>query len=407
MRCSKQVLENADRVLGCGGETTSLETEKQTAYQHLVEKWRKKGPLTVKLGVDPTKPDLTFGHWAILNRLKLFQNEGHNCVLIIGDYTATVGDPSGQNHQRPILTQTEVKKNAESYLAQAFKILDKDKTQTRYNSEWFQSMHFGDALKLARTSSVAQLLARRDFSKRHEESKDISLVEFLYPLMQAYDSVILKADVELGGSDQLFNLLMGRQIQKAYGQEEQIIATFPLLVGLDGKKKMSKSLNNYIALNDNPTEMFGKIMSIDDATTEVYARLLLLKNQTHLATLKTLHQMEAKKQIATEIVAHFYGEETGQKQRQNFETVFSKKLPPQHLETIAFQTLAQTNGKIDIPTALVQLGFCEGKKAAKRLLQQTAVKLNGKSLPPLPPPLEASPTPRILQVGKRKFIKII
>ncbi len=238
--------------------------------EELIRKLEKERPLKIKWGVDPTRPDLTFGHLVVFNKMRHFQELGHECILLIGDYTTTVGDPSGRSTTRPMLTRQEIDENAKTYLTQAFKVLDKNKTVVRYNSEWFDKKNFSDALILARKMTVAQMLERDDFSKRFAAQTPISIVEFMYSLLQGQDSVELEADVELGGNDQLFNLLVGRDLQKMVGQEEQIVLTMPLLVGLDGVQKMSKSLNNYIAFNDSSKNMFGKIMSISDETMWTY-----------------------------------------------------------------------------------------------------------------------------------------
>jgi len=261
----------------------------------LAKRLKENRPLRVKLGVDPTRPDLTFGHWVVFNKLRQFQDLGHEAILIIGDYTALIGDPSGQSVLRPVLTKDEIKKNAETYLQQAFKVLDKKNTRVRYNSEWFEDMSFEDALRLTRKMTVARMLERDDFAKRYGENTPISIVEFLYPLVQGYDSLVLDADVEIGGTDQLFNMLVGRTIQKDAKKQEQIVLTMPLLVGLDGKKKMSKSADNYIAFNDTPKEIFGKVMSVDDNVMWDYYRLLLNTDDGEIEGRKAGHPMDAKK----------------------------------------------------------------------------------------------------------------
>jgi tyrosyl-tRNA synthetase len=264
--------------------------------------------LRIKFGVDPTRPDLTFGHMVVFNKLRQFQDLGHQAIFLIGDFTTTIGDPSGRSQTRPILSHEEIEKNAETYLRQAFKILDPKRTEVRHNSEWFRSMSFGDLLNLSRELTVAQLLEREDFSQRYESGVSISLVEFIYPLMQGYDSVMLQADVEIGGNDQLFNMIVGRWLQKNRSMEEQAVLCMPLLVGLDGKRKMSKSYNNYIAFNDSSKEMFGKIMSIDDDVMWPYFQLLLGYEESKIAQLQREHPMSAKKILAKQLVARFYGE---------------------------------------------------------------------------------------------------
>ena len=252
-----------------------VNVETAIGFEELEQRIKDGKRLKVKFGVDPTRPDLTFGHLVVFNKLRQFQELGHEAILLIGDYTAQIGDPSGRSDLRPVLTREQVETNASTYLEQAFKILDKEKTTVRRNSEWFSDMNFSDCLQLARKMTVAQMLERDDFSKRYSENKSISIVEFLYPLVQGQDSVMLEADVELGGSDQLFNMLVGRSLQKEVGQPEQAVFTLPILVGLDGKRKMSKSYDNYVAFNDAPKEMFGKIMSIPDEAMWSYFKLLL------------------------------------------------------------------------------------------------------------------------------------
>ena len=281
--------------------------------------------LRVKLGVDPTRPDLTFGHMVVLNKLRQFQDLGHQAILIIGDFTTRIGDPSGRSVARPILSEAEIEENAKTYLDQAYKVLDPAKTEVRRNSEWFARMSFLDALTLSRQMTVARMLERDDFAKRHASRTPISIIEFLYPLLQGHDTVMLQADIELGGSDQIFNMLVGRQLQKDAGQPEQAVIAMPLLVGLDGERKMSKSYDNYIAFNHGAKDMFGRIMSIPDATMWLYYNYLLQVSASEMASLQTLHPMEAKKQLATRLVACFHGDEAAQYERGQFEKVFSRR----------------------------------------------------------------------------------
>ena len=266
-------------------------TEIVIGEEELVEKISQGKKLKIKFGVDPTRPDLTFGHLVVFNKLKQFQDAGHEAILLIGDYTARIGDPSGRSDLRPELTEEEVNENAKTYLEQAFRIIDRKKTTVRRNSEWFSSMSFADSLSLSRKMTVARMLERDDFEKRFKSNRPISMVEFMYPLIQGYDSIVLESDVEIGGSDQLFNMLVGRTLQKDEGLQAQAVLTMPLLVGLDGSQKMSKSLNNYIAFNDNARDIFGKTMSISDETMWDYYKLLLLKSEavsyTHLRAHET------------------------------------------------------------------------------------------------------------------------
>ena len=283
-------------------------TEKILGEEDIRKKLTDGKQLRIKLGVDPTRPDLTFGHWVVFNKLRQLQDLGHHVIFLIGDYTTQIGDPSGRSSTRPMLTKEQIEENSKTYLDQAFKILDRDKTETRRNSEWFAEMSFGDLLSLTRHVTVAQILERDDFTKRYHDKTPIALIEFLYPILQAYDSVKLEADVELGGMDQLFNLCMGRQFQKIFGQTEQGILCMPLLVGLDGVKKMSKSFGNYIAFNDSATNMYGKIMSVPDTVMWDYFKLLLLETSEQIETRKQQHPMAMKKELARRILTKFFGE---------------------------------------------------------------------------------------------------
>lgn len=363
--------------------------------------------MRVKLGVDPTRPDLTFGHLVVFNKLRQFQDLGHQAVLIIGDFTTRIGDPSGRSSTRPVLTIDEIESNAETYLEQAFRILDADKTEVRRNSEWFSNMSFADCLDLSRKMTVARMLERDDFSKRHKENTPISIVEFLYPLIQGYDSLMIEADVELGGTDQLFNMLVGRALQKDGGQPEQAVITMPLLVGLDGAKKMSKSSDNYIAFNDTPKDMFGKIMSIDDSVIEPYAQYCLYLSDEDTASYQGGHPMDAKKRLARELVSRFHGNEAGEKALADFEAVFSRKEIPNEMPVFSWSELSlpPEAGLRDILAATNLFG---SKKEIVRLIQQGAVKLNGKKIsdPSFQPGLPSDPDGWVIQSGKRLFLRL-
>ena len=381
-------------------------TEKVIGEEHLTSKPR----LRVKLGVDPTRPDLTFGHLVVFNKLRQFQDLGHQAVLIIGDYTAMIGDPSGKSALRPALTKEEVDKNAETYLDQAFKILDAQRTEVHRNSEWFGKMSFADCLALTRKMTVARMLERDDFSKRYQDNTPISIVEFLYPLIQGYDSVMLKADVELGGSDQLFNMLVGRRLQEEEGQSPQCVITSPLLVGLDGVKKMSKSYDNYIAFNDSPKDMFGKIMSISDEVMWDYYRLLLEVEEPQIERMKKdEHPMTTKKHLASSLTSLLYNLETAKKELEAFESVFSKNQIPEDMPTFSWNALLgdrQPHSLIDVLTASQ---LFESNGAARRLLKQGAVKMNSVKMEDAN--LEVSPPATdqeyIFQAGKRLFFKVV
>jgi len=362
-------------------------------------------PLRIKFGVDPTRPDLTFGHLVILNKLRQFQELGQQVILLIGDYTATIGDPSGRSTTRPVLSSMEVERNAETYLQQAFRVLDPQKTVVRRNSEWFSQMSFDEALQLARRMTVARMLERDDFQKRHREGVPISLVEFLYPLIQGHDSVMLASDVEIGGSDQLFNMLVGRALQREAGQREQVVIGMPLLVGLDGVHKMSKSFGNYIAFSDSARDMFGKIMSLPDGAMESYFRLLLGAADPELAELRVLHPMEAKKQLAARLVALFFGEAQAAEERREFEAVFSQKEVPKDLPLFHWGGLASAE-EADLVQLLHATGLFGSRKEVRRLREQGAIRVNGElfSKSRLGRPEEGEE--RIIQVGRRRFFRI-
>ncbi|MFI3290747.1 MAG: tyrosine--tRNA ligase [Opitutales bacterium] len=361
--------------------------------------------LRVKLGVDPTRPDLTFGHMVVFNKLRQFQDLGHKAVLIIGDYTASIGDPSGRSALRPVLSKEEIKQNAQSYLDQAFKVLDKDKTEVVYNSEWFDKMSFGDLLNLSRRMTVARMLERDDFSKRYASNTPISIVEFLYPLVQGYDSVMVKSDIELGGSDQLFNNLVGRDFLDQEGMPKQAVLTMPLLVGLDGKKKMSKSYDNYISFNDEPRSMFGKIMSISDETMWVYYQYLLLKTPSEIIELKQLHPMQCKKSLALELLTKFYGEEAAKKELENFEKVFSKNEIPEEMPEFSFSQLSQSEEE-SLINIMAATKLFPSKKEARRMIEQGAVKINSQKESDVFCSLKAPEESLVIQAGKRIFFRL-
>ena len=382
-------------------------TETFIGEEDLEKRLKETKPLRVKLGVDPTRPDLTFGHMVVFNKLRQFQEAGHQAVLIIGDYTAMIGDPSGRSSTRPVLTQEEVDENAKTYLDQAFMILDKEKTEVRFNSEWFSKMSFGDTLALARRMTVARMLERDDFSKRYKNQEPISIVEFLYPLVQGYDSVILEADIELGGSDQLFNMLVGRSLQKEEGSLGQAVATLPLLVGLDGVRKMSKSYDNYISFRDPAKEMFGKIMSINDDVMWDYYALLLLESDEKIAELKQIHPMEAKKQLASRLTAKFHGEDAGKREREQFEAVFANKENPDDMTEIAWSEQPGDDSEKGLVDLLGDTGQFDSKGEIRRLIKQGAVKVNGKVFNDPQGKLAKPSAEVVVQCGKRKFFKLL
>ncbi len=355
-------------------------------------------PLRIKAGFDPTAPDLHLGHTVLLEKLRQFQQCGHQVVFLIGDFTGMIGDPTGKSATRPPLTQEEVIENAETYKQQVFKVLDESKTEVRFNSEWLGKMSAADLIQIAGKATVARMLERDDFEKRYKGGQAIAIHEFLYPLVQGYDSVALEADVELGGNDQKFNLLMGRQLQQAYDKPAQVILTMPLLEGLDGVNKMSKSLNNYVGIQEPAKEQFGKIMSASDDLMMRYYELL---TDVDLEDIKTKHPMEAKKQLASLIVSRFHGEEAGQQARAGFESQFAKKEIP---DDIPEKTIAAEDGALWIVKALSEGGLTASNGEAMRMIKQGAVSVDGEKITDKDTQLEAGAY--LLKVGKRKFLQL-
>ncbi len=353
--------------------------------------------LRIKLGVDPTAPDLHLGHSVIINKLKTFQDLGHQVVFLIGDFTAKIGDPSGRSATRPMMTEEQIIKNVKTYQDQVFKILDKSKTEVVFNSKWLSELGIEGLLKLASKHTVAQMLVRDDFEKRYKNDVPISIVEFMYPLLQAYDSVVLKADVELGGNDQKFNLLLGRDMQRDDGQEPQIVITMPLLEGTDGVRKMSKSYNNYISLNDVPGEMFGKIMSISDELMYRYYELL---TQDNLETVKKMHPRDAKVALAKQIVERYWTKQDAQNAEDEFNKIFAKKDMPTDIEEYACPA-----NKIKISQLLTDSQMVSSKNEARRLIEQGGVKINSEKINS-DEEIEIK-NEMIVQAGKRKFRKIV
>ncbi len=390
-------------------EILKQRTEVFLGEEQLVERIRAGKKLRVKLGVDPTRPDLTFGHMVVFNKLRQFQDLGHQAVLVIGDFTTRIGDPSGRAVARPILTEAEINENAKTYLEQAFKILDPAKTEVRRNSEWFGKMSLLDALQLARQMTVARMLERDDFAKRYAAQTPISIVDFLYPLLHGRDSVELRRAVEIGCPDPLFNNLVGRQLQKDAGMPEQAVLTMPLLVGLDGERKMSKSYGNYIALNDSAKDMFGKVMSVPDATMWVYYELLLEKSPAEIAAMKNEHPMEMKKRLASALTAKFYGEEAGRYEREQFENVFSKKQAREDMPAFAWDALVPAGAPdASLVDLLAATKLFPSKKEIRRLIEQGAVKIGDRKASGVGERLEkASSAGTVVQAGKRIFVKIL
>ena len=364
-------------------------------------------PLVVKAGFDPTAPDLHIGHTVLINKMRQFQQLGHDVVFLIGDFTGMIGDPSGKNATRPPLSPEEIQANAETYEAQIFKILDADRTRVEFNSTWMGKMDAAGLIRLAARHTVARMLERDDFNKRYKNGQSISIHEFLYPLVQGYDSVALKADVELGGTDQKFNLLVGRQLQQDYGQEPQIVMTTPLLEGLDGVQKMSKSLNNYIGITEPPGEMFGKIMSISDDLMWRYFEVLSFRSLEDIAKLQQavaegLNPRDAKFELGHEIVARFHGDAAAEAARQEFIARFQKGAMP---DEIPEQTLSSKDGKLGLAHLLRDAGLVSSTSEAFRMIKQRAVRIDGDQVEDRSLEIEAGST-HIYQVGKRKFARV-
>jgi tyrosyl-tRNA synthetase len=364
----------------------------QGELERQLEKGR---PLRVKLGVDPTTPDIHLGHTVVLRKLREFQELGHTVVLIIGDYTGRVGDPSGRSAQRPFVEGEEIDRNAETYQQQAFKVLDRERTEVRRNGEWLD-MSMEDLFRLARTSTVAQVLERDDFAKRYAAGEPISILELLYPLLQGYDSVAVRADVELGGTDQKFNLLLARETQKAYGVEPQSILTTPILPGIDGVQKMSKSLGNYVGVDDPPEEMFGKLMRVPDSAMPLYYELLLDEQPAGDAR-------DAKRHMAYELTARYHGEEAARAAQERFDTLHVRRELPEEIDEFAFSA---DNGQVHLP-AVMAAAFGVSRSEARRLLTQGGVRLDGTELDGVMLDFPAEDLDgAVLQVGRRRFKKL-
>lgn len=369
-------------------------------------------PLHIKLGLDPTAPDIHLGHTVVLQKLRQFQDLGHNVTIILGDYTGRIGDPTGKSETRKQLSEQEIKINARTYEEQIFKILDKNKTNVVFNSQWLAPLTFADILSLSAKYTVARMLERDDFAKRFKNELPISIHEFFYPLMQGYDSVALKADVELGGTDQKFNLLMGRHLQKEYGQEPQIALMMPILEGLDGVQKMSKSLGNYIGINEPPKEMYGKTMSIADELMIRYFELVTSVSNEEIAQIKqglndgAIHPRDLKMRLAREIVSTYHGVEAAQKAEEEFKNIFQKKELPDEIPEYRVNKEDLDNGKIWLPKLLVLAGLVSTTSEGKRLIQQGAVKINDVKVD-----LDAMDyvpgNGAIIKAGKRKFAKLL
>jgi tyrosyl-tRNA synthetase len=383
-----------------------------------LEESRKTGrPLRVKAGFDPTSPDLHLGHTVLMRKLRHFQQLGHTVIFLVGDSTALIGDPTGRNITRKPLTVEQIAVNAQTYLAQAFKILDKNVTEIRYNSEWLGKLTYEQIIRLTAHFTVSQMLERDDFNKRYNAEQPISLHEFLYPVMQGYDSVALECDVELGGTDQKFNLLCGRELQRHYGQKPQIVLMTPILEGLGGVQKMSKSLGNAIGINEPPTEMYGKLMSIDDELMWKYWVFLTDLKQSEVDALRaevaagSVHPMEVKKRLARTITAGFHGEEAAVSADENWAKMFQQKGESEDLEevAVAFADVAGPEGSVQIrlPKLLVHLGLAASGAEANRKIAEKAVKLDGETAEGNLLPVAALPARIVVRLGKRAKVAVI
>jgi tyrosyl-tRNA synthetase len=385
--------------------------EQVVSPEELTERLKEGRPLRVKLGVDPTARSITLG-WAVpLRKLRDFQDAGHTAVLIMGDFTARIGDPSGKSETRPQLTKEQVQANAEECVAQLLDILSEENLEIRYNSEWLEPMDLADILKLTSRYTVAQILERDDFQKRYREGKPISIIEFMYPLAQAYDSVAVEADVELGGTDQLFNLLVGRDLQRAYGQRPQIALTMPLLEGLDGVQKMSQSLNNYIAIREKPDVMFGQLMSIPDSLTERYAFLATNMEDAEIAQVKAdaagggPRAGDAKRRVARAVVELYHGPESAAEAEVAFDRQFKQHEAPDEVPEAAIPESSRRGDAVHLPRLLAELGLAASGSEARRLLSQSGVKINGTTVTQEEVPA-ADLGGALVQVGKRRFVRL-
>ena len=393
-------VEKSLNIIKRGAEEILVESE-------LVEKLKKGKPLRIKAGFDPTAPDLHLGHTVLINKLRQFQDLGHEILFLIGDFTGMIGDPTGKSATRPPLTKEDVKENAKSYEEQIFKILDKEKTQVMFNSSWMNEMTPADMIQLTAKHTVARMLERDDFNKRYKSGQAIAIHEFLYPLIQGYDSVAMRSDVELGGTDQKFNLLVGRQLQEAYGQKPQVVLTMPLLEGLDGVQKMSKSLGNYIGIDEAPDEMFGKLMSISDELMWRYFELLSFRPESDIEGYKQqiadgMNPRDVKFILCEEIVSRFHDLAAAKKAQENFIARFQKGAMPDEIKEVSVNSV---DGKIGIANLLKEAGLETSTSNAMRMIRQGAVKIDGEKIEDTKLAIDAGVV-QIYQVGKRKFAKV-
>lgn len=384
---------------GITGVITEEELTKKLEYSDAKGK-----PLRVKAGFDPTAPDIHLGHTVLIHKLKHFQDLGHHVLLLIGDFTGMIGDPSGKSETRKTLSKEEVRQNAKTYTSQVFKILDKEKTEVVFNSEWMEGLGVNDLISLMSRYTVARMLERDDFQKRYREGRPIAIHEFLYPLIQGYDSVVLNADVELGGTDQLFNLLVGRDLQREMGQTPQCVITMPLLEGTDGVQKMSKSYGNYIGITEPPSEIYGKVMSISDELMTRYYELLSGVTAERLDEIRSgkVHPKEAKEALASELTGRFWGKDEAGKAKDGFNALFKKKEVPEEIEKV---TLKAGGTLLSLPKLLVDAGLANSTSAGRRLIEQGGVRIDGERVKDVKAEIAADKE-YLVQVGKRHFKKI-
>ncbi|HSW93171.1 MAG TPA: tyrosine--tRNA ligase [Gammaproteobacteria bacterium] len=396
-------MDSPDQVL----EIIRRGTEEILLEEELVARLKTGKPLRVKAGFDPTAPDLHLGHTVLLNKMRQLQDLGHEVMFLIGDFTGMIGDPSGKNETRPPLTREQVEANAATYKKQVFKVLDPEKTQVMFNSEWMNKMGPADLIRLASTHTVARMLERDDFHKRYTGGQAIAIHEFLYPLLQGYDSVAMKADIELGGTDQKFNLLMGRELQKHFGQKPQIVITLPLLPGLDGLKKMSKSLGNYIGIDEKPSDIFGKVMSLSDETMWLYFELISFRTLAEIKRFREevnqgVNPRDIKFRLGEELVERFYNREEARLAREHFVAQFQKGEMPEDMPEIAVHVQA---GGLPVANLIKLAGLTESTSDALRMIDQGAVKLDGERVNDRGLVLQAGQA-FVLQVGKRRFARV-
>jgi len=395
-------------------ELIKMNTEEIINEDELIQKlqrsYREGVPLKIKLGFDPSAPDLHLGHAVVLHKIRTFQNLGHQVIVLLGDFTGRIGDPTGRSETRPQLTEEEIEANAKTYKEQLFKLLDEEKTRLVYNSTWLSNMTFARVIELAAKYSVARMLEREDFARRYREGYSIGIHEFFYPLMQGYDSVELEADVELGATEQKFNLLMGRQLQREYGQEPQVALTLPILTGTDGVQKMSKSLGNYIGINEPPEEIYGKVMSIPDETMEEYYHLASGMPREEVEEIMesvregSMHPRDAKMKLAREIISLYYGADETKKAERHFMQVFQQQGLPDDIPEVKFNREEWPESP-DLVKVLVKSGAAASNSEARRLLQQGGVRVDGERVNDINATVNGKKE-LLLQVGKRRFLKV-